>query len=89
MEGHVNTVTCLIVGIIEGWLAERLMHRDHGLFVNLIVGVVGAIIGGFVFSRIMGFQYVEGLNLASILISTVGAIIFLAVVGGIRGIPAR
>lgn len=79
-----NILACIVVGIIAGWLAERVMQRDHGLITNLIVGIIGAMIGGFVFSSLMGFRYVEGFNLATIVVATAGAIIFLAVVGGIR-----
>lgn len=79
-----DIVSCIIVGIILGWLAERVMGRDHGQIMNLIVGIVGATIGGFLFSSIIGFRHEEGLNLASILVSTVGAIIFVAAFGGIR-----
>lgn len=79
-----NLLACIAVGLVAGWLAERLMGRDHGLLTNLVVGAIGAVIGGFLFSRVMGFHYVEGLNLASILVSTVGAIILLAIVGGTR-----
>ena len=40
--------TSIIVGIIAGWLAEKIMKRDHGLFTNLVVGVVGGLIGGII-----------------------------------------
>ena len=62
----------IVVGIVAGWLAERLTGRSHGLLTNLIVGIVGAIVGGFLFSTLLGFEYARGLNLASILVATVG-----------------
>ena len=74
----------IVVGIIAGWLAERITGRNHGLLTNLIVGIVGAFIGGFIFSNLLGFQYVEGLNLPSVVVATVGAIALLAVFGGMR-----
>jgi uncharacterized membrane protein YeaQ/YmgE (transglycosylase-associated protein family) len=72
----------IIVGIIAGWLAERIMGRSHGLLMNLIVGIVGAMIGGFLVSSLLGFRYEEGLNVPSIVVATVGAIVLLAVLGG-------
>ena len=42
--------TSIIVGIIAGWLAEKIMKRDHGLFTNLVVGVVGGLIGGIIWN---------------------------------------
>ena len=79
-----NIIACIAVGIIAGWIAERVMGRDHGLLKNLFVGIVGAMIGGFLFSTLMGFRYAEGFNLATIMVSTAGAIALLALVGGTR-----
>lgn len=79
-----NLLVCILVGVIAGWLAERLMSCDHGLLTNLIVGIVGALIGGFVFTTILGLRYDEGFNLTSIAVSTAGAVILLAITGGVR-----
>jgi uncharacterized membrane protein YeaQ/YmgE (transglycosylase-associated protein family) len=70
----------IVVGILAGWLAERITGRNHGLLTNLVVGIIGAFIGGFVFSSLLGFRYEEGFNVPS----TVGAVILLAVLGGFR-----
>ena len=56
----------IVVGIIAGWLAERITGRNHGLLTNLLVGIVGAFLGGFIFSSLLGFRYEEGFNLPSI-----------------------
>lgn len=74
----------IVVGIIAGWLAERITGRNHGLLTNLVVGVIGAFLGGFIFSSVLGFRYEEGLNLPSIVVATVGAVLLLAVTGGFR-----
>ena len=74
----------IIVGIIAGWLAERITGRDHDLLTNLVVGILGAFIGGFIFSSLFEFRYDEGLNAASILVATVGAIVLLSVLRGLR-----
>jgi uncharacterized membrane protein YeaQ/YmgE (transglycosylase-associated protein family) len=79
-----HLIVCIVVGIIVGWLAERLTGRDHALLTNLIVGIIGSLIGGFLATSLIGFRYEEGFNLATIAVSTVGAIILLAMVGGIR-----
>jgi uncharacterized membrane protein YeaQ/YmgE (transglycosylase-associated protein family) len=84
MEGDMNGVGligAIIIGILAGWLAEKVMKRDHGLLTNLIVGVVGALIGGFLASALgIGF----GGWIGSLVISTIGAIILLAILGAIR-----
>ena len=79
-----NVIACIIVGILAGWIAERITGRNHGLLTNLIVGIVGAFIGGFLVSSLLGFQYAEGLNLPSIVVVTIGAVLLLGILGGFR-----
>ena len=67
----------IVVGLIAGWLAERFTGRNQGLIKNLVVGIIGAFIGGILFSTILGFDYRQGFNLASIIVATVGAVVFL------------
>ena len=74
----------IVVGLIAGWLAERITGRNHGLLTNLIVGIVGAFVGGFLFSSLLAFRYEEGFNLPSIVVATVGAVALLALTGGFR-----
>ena len=69
----------IIVGIVAGWLAEKIMKRDHGLVTNLIVGVVGAFIGGGVLS-LVGMEGNTGI-IMSILTATLGAVILLFILG--------
>jgi len=80
----VNVIACIVVGLLAGWLAERITGRNHGLLTNLIVGIVGALIGGFLIGSLLGFQYAEGFNLLSILVATVGAVVLLAIFGGFQ-----
>lgn len=79
-----SIVACLVVGVLAGWLAERIAGRNHGLLTNLIVGIVGAFIGGFLITSLLGFSYAEGFSLPSIVVATLGAVIVLAVFGGIQ-----
>ncbi|RPI43579.1 MAG: GlsB/YeaQ/YmgE family stress response membrane protein [Hyphomicrobiaceae bacterium] len=80
-----SLIAWLVVGILAGWLAERITGRDHGLLTNLIVGVAGAFVGGLMVSSLLGFRYVEGFNLPSIVVATLGAVILLAVFGVFQG----
>jgi uncharacterized membrane protein YeaQ/YmgE (transglycosylase-associated protein family) len=80
----VNIIACIVVGILAGWLAERITGRNHGLLMNLIVGIIGAFIGGFLVSSLLGFHYAEGFNLPSIMVATIGAVILLAIFGGFQ-----
>lgn len=80
-----SIIAWLVVGLIAGWLAEQITGRNQGLLTNLVVGIIGALVGGFLFSSVLGFEYRSGINLASILVATVGAVVFLAIVGWMRG----
>ncbi|GLT01736.1 transglycosylase [Sphingobium jiangsuense] len=74
----------LIIGGVIGWLASIIMRTDaqQGILMNIIVGIVGAFIGGMIFSG--GSINNAGLSLTSFLVSLVGAIILLAIVNLIR-----
>lgn len=79
-----SIIAWIVVGLIAGWLAEQIMGRNQGLLTNIVVGIVGAMVGGFLFSSILGFRYDAGFNLPSIVVATVGAIVLLAIVGAVQ-----
>jgi uncharacterized membrane protein YeaQ/YmgE (transglycosylase-associated protein family) len=85
----VNLLACIIVGIIAGWLAEKITGRNHGLIMNLLVGIIGASIGGFLASSLLGLHYAEGLNIATVAVATGGAVLLLAVFGGFQSRQGR
>lgn len=73
----------LVIGGIVGWLASIVMKRDgsQGILMNVIVGIVGALLGGFLISPLVGVGTInDGVSIGSILVSLVGAIILLAIV---------
>jgi uncharacterized membrane protein YeaQ/YmgE (transglycosylase-associated protein family) len=79
-------LTWIIVGLIAGALGKLIMPGDDpgGFIVTIILGIVGAFVGGFVFS-LFGAGGVTGFNLGSILVATVGAIIVLAIYRAVMG----
>jgi uncharacterized membrane protein YeaQ/YmgE (transglycosylase-associated protein family) len=81
MEG-VGWFATIIIGILAGWIAEKVTSREQGLIMNLIVGLIGALVGGWL-AQALGIVY-EGWW-ASLLVSTVGAIVLLWIWGLIRG----
>lgn len=74
----VGIIGAIIIGILAGWIAEQIMKRNHGLLTNLIVGVVGSFLGAFVASA-LGINW--GGFVGSLVISTIGAILLLALLG--------
>ena len=70
----------IIVGGIAGYLASRVMGSREGLVMMVVLGIVGGLVGGFVAASLLKIGSVDGINLESIVIATLGAIavIFLA-----------
>ena len=77
----VGIIGAIIIGILAGWIAEKVMKRNHGLLTNLIVGIVGALIGGFL-AGLMGINF--GGWIGSLIISTIGAIVLLLLLGAFQ-----
>ena len=75
-------VLFLLIGLLAGWLAGKIMKgRGFGLFGNLVVGVIGALLGGLIF-RIFGMVTTN--IIGSLITAVVGAIILLFIVGQIK-----
>ena len=74
----------LIIGGIVGWLASIIMRTNaqQGILLNIVVGIVGAIIGGLILGR--GNINNAGLSVSTFLVSLLGAIILLAIVNLVR-----
>lgn len=75
----------LIVGLIAGYLGSRIVNKTgEGLMRDIGLGVLGALFGGFVFEQ-LGYAGVTGINLWSVLVSVVGAVILLVLYHAVRG----
>ena len=75
----------LVLGLIAGFIASKLVNRSGGsLVLDLLLGVVGAFVGGFLFTR-FGAAGVTGLNLYSILVAIIGAVVVLFIYHAIVG----
>ena len=77
----------LIVGGVVGWLASIIMRTDaqQGILLNVIVGIVGALLAGFIVSPMLGVGTInEGISVATFLVSLLGAVILLAIVNLFR-----
>ncbi|MCC6617183.1 MAG: GlsB/YeaQ/YmgE family stress response membrane protein [Anaerolineae bacterium] len=82
----VNILVWIIIGAIAGWLASMVMktNASQGLLTDIIVGIVGGLIGGFVLNFIGVGGAVTGLNLSSLLVAFIGAVILLALLRLLR-----
>ena len=83
-----NLIIWLVVGGIVGWIASLIMKTDaqQGIILNVIVGIVGALIAGFVLTPLLGQGTINSgdFSIMGLLMSLVGAIILLAIVNLVR-----
>ncbi|TWI61503.1 putative membrane protein YeaQ/YmgE (transglycosylase-associated protein family) [Pseudoduganella lurida] len=79
-----NFIIWIVIGGIIGWLASLVMKTDaqQGLFLNVVVGIVGALLGGWLLSPLFGTGTINGDDFSplSLLVSFLGAVILLAIV---------
>jgi len=80
-----SVLAWIVLGLIAGFVASKLVNRSGGsLLLDLVLGVVGAFVGGFLFTR-FGAAGVTGLNLYSILVAIVGAVVVLFIYHALVG----
>jgi uncharacterized membrane protein YeaQ/YmgE (transglycosylase-associated protein family) len=79
-----NILIWLVVGGLLGWAASRVMHTDaqQGIVLNVVVGIVGAALGGWLLSPLLGLPTINqgSLSVGSLLVSFLGAVVLLAIV---------
>lgn len=80
-----NILLWIILGALAGWIASLMMktNREQGTLIDIVVGIVGAFIGGLLFSM-LGAQGVTGFNIWSFFVAIVGAVVLLAIVKAVR-----
>jgi uncharacterized membrane protein YeaQ/YmgE (transglycosylase-associated protein family) len=67
----------IILGLIAGFIGSKIVNRrGEGLFLDILLGIVGAVVGGWLF-RMFGASGVSGLNIYSLFVAVIGAIVFL------------
>lgn len=83
---HMGLIATIVLGGIAGWLGSKLMHTDgsQGILLNIVVGIIGAYIGGYLFS-FLGYAGTTGFNLYSLGVSVVGSVVFIWILKMIRG----
>ena len=66
----------ILLGLVAGWLASLIMGGRYGVLGDILLGIVGALVGGFLSSVLLGID-VTGFNVTSILIAVLGAIVVI------------
>jgi uncharacterized membrane protein YeaQ/YmgE (transglycosylase-associated protein family) len=73
----------IVFGAIAGWVASAFMGTREGLVTDIILGIVGAVLGGWLMS-LLGYGGVSGFNLYSLFVAVIGAVVLIAIVRAIR-----
>ena len=71
----------LILGVLAGFIAEKITSSDHGLLMNLVVGIAGSFIGGFI-AKTLGFNYAGFVG--HLIVASAGAVLLLFVLRKLR-----
>ncbi len=78
-------IAWIILGAIAGWITNLIMGGGEGVILTIVLGIVGALVGGFIAGSVLGIADVTGLNITSIIVAVVGAIIVVAVYRAVAG----
>jgi uncharacterized membrane protein YeaQ/YmgE (transglycosylase-associated protein family) len=74
-----SVIAWIVLGLVAGFIGSKIVNKSgEGMILDIVLGIVGAVIGGFLFEK-FGMAGVTGLNLYSILVAVVGAIVFLVI----------
>jgi len=82
---NMTLVAWVVVGAIAGFLASLLMGAREGLVMMVVLGIVGALVGGWIASDVLKVANVTGINTTSIVVAVVGAMIVIFAVGLLGG----
>ncbi len=75
----------IVLGLIAGFIASKIVNKQgEGLILDIVLGVVGAIVGGFLFST-FGAHGVDGVNIYSMFVAVVGAVVVLVLYHAVTG----
>jgi uncharacterized membrane protein YeaQ/YmgE (transglycosylase-associated protein family) len=80
-----SIIAWLVVGLISGFLASKVVNKTgSGIVMDIVLGIVGALVGGFIFNAI-GHSAPSGINIYSIFVSFVGAVVVLVIYHMVTG----
>jgi uncharacterized membrane protein YeaQ/YmgE (transglycosylase-associated protein family) len=74
----VGIIAWIILGAIAGWITNMIMGGTEGVIATIVLGIIGALVGGFVAGSVLKVADVTGLNIESIVVAVIGAVIVVA-----------
>jgi uncharacterized membrane protein YeaQ/YmgE (transglycosylase-associated protein family) len=83
--GPMGIISWIVLGLIAGFIGSKIVNRQgQGFWLDIVLGIVGAIVGGFVFD-LFGATGVTGLNIYSMIVAVIGAIVVLLIYNAVMG----
>jgi uncharacterized membrane protein YeaQ/YmgE (transglycosylase-associated protein family) len=84
-ENKMSLLAWILLGLIAGFIGSKLVNRTgEGVLLDIILGIVGAIVAGYVFS-LLGAHGVTGLNIYSLIVAVIGSVLVLMIYHALRG----
>jgi uncharacterized membrane protein YeaQ/YmgE (transglycosylase-associated protein family) len=84
-----SIIAWIVLGLIAGFIASKIVNKSgEGVVLDIVLGVVGAVVGGWLFS-VFGMSGVSGLNIYSLLVAVIGAVVVLFAYHAITGRKSR
>jgi uncharacterized membrane protein YeaQ/YmgE (transglycosylase-associated protein family) len=81
----VGIIAWIVLGAIAGFITNMIMGGTGGVITTIILGIVGAVVGGYLAGTVLGVADVTGINVESIVVSVIGAVIVVAIFRGMQG----
>jgi uncharacterized membrane protein YeaQ/YmgE (transglycosylase-associated protein family) len=81
----VGIIAWIVLGAIAGWITNLIMGGGEGILLTIILGIVGAVVGGYLAGTVLGIADVTGVNVESIVVAVVGAIIVVVIYRAVAG----
>jgi uncharacterized membrane protein YeaQ/YmgE (transglycosylase-associated protein family) len=81
----VGIIAWIILGAIAGFIANMIMGSREGVIGTILLGIVGAVIGGYLAGTVLGVADVTGINIESIVVAVIGAVLVVAVFRALSG----
>jgi uncharacterized membrane protein YeaQ/YmgE (transglycosylase-associated protein family) len=85
VEDAMGIITWIILGAIAGFITNLIMGGREGVILTIILGIVGAVVGGYLAGTVLKVADVTGINVESIVVSVIGAILVVAVYRAVSG----
>jgi len=81
----VGIIAWIVLGAIAGWITNMIMGGTEGVIGTIILGIVGAVVGGWLAGSVLGIADITGLNVQSVVVAVIGAVIVVAVYRALVG----